>query len=121
MALEDFEAPIRTAVRTTFVTARAAARRSPIAAIESMRRQFSAELGRHGIRFVTLRTGGVPETIPAEVEGRDAIVGQIEGDTMLGRAATLDDVGHVAAFAASDRARTMTATAVNISCGSIVD
>jgi 3-oxoacyl-[acyl-carrier protein] reductase len=26
MALEDFEAPIRTAVRTTFVTARAAAR-----------------------------------------------------------------------------------------------
>jgi 3-oxoacyl-[acyl-carrier protein] reductase len=86
-----------------------------------MRRQFAAELGRHGIRFVTLRTGGVPETIPAEVEGRDAIVGQIEGDTMLGRAATLDDVGHVAAFAASDRARTMTATAVNISCGSIVD
>jgi hypothetical protein len=33
-----------------------------------------------------------------------------------GRAATLDDVGHVAAFVASDRARTQTSTQVNISC-----
>ena len=38
-------------------------------AIESMRRQLSSELGRHGVRFVTLRTGGVPETIPAAMEG----------------------------------------------------
>jgi hypothetical protein len=38
-------------------------------AIESMRRQLSSELGRHGVRFVTLPTGGVPETIPAAMEG----------------------------------------------------
>ena len=40
---------------------------------------------------------------------------------MLGRAATLADVGNVAAFAASDHARSMTATALNITCGSVVD
>jgi len=45
----------------------------------------------------------------------------IIGQTMLGQAATLEDVGNVAAFAASDLARTMTATALNISCGAIVD
>jgi hypothetical protein len=36
-------------------------------------------------------------------------------------AATLEDVGNVAAFAASDRARIITATAINISGGSVVD
>ena len=45
----------------------------------------------------------------------------IEQLTMLGRAATLEDVGHAAAFAASDRARTMTAAIINISCGALVD
>ncbi len=36
-------------------------------------------------------------------------------------AATLADVGNVAAFVASDLARTVTATEVNISCGAIID
>jgi 3-oxoacyl-[acyl-carrier protein] reductase len=38
-------------------------------AIEAMRRQTSSELGRHGVRFVTLRTGGIPETIPPGEDG----------------------------------------------------
>jgi hypothetical protein len=33
----------------------------------------------------------------------------------------LEDVARVAAFAASDHARSMTATALNISCGTMVD
>lgn len=41
--------------------------------------------------------------------------------TMLSRAATLDDVGNVAALVASDQARTMPATALNITCGAQVD
>jgi len=41
--------------------------------------------------------------------------------SLLGRAATLSDVGDVAVFVASDRARTLTATEVNISCGAIAD
>jgi 3-oxoacyl-[acyl-carrier protein] reductase len=86
-----------------------------------MRRQLSSELGRQGVRFVTLRTEGVAETLPAGFEGREAIVADMERQTMLGRAATLEDVGNVAAFVASDRARTMTAATANISCGALID
>ena len=36
-------------------------------------------------------------------------------------AATLEDVGNMAAFVASDRARTMTAATVNVSSGALID
>jgi 3-oxoacyl-[acyl-carrier protein] reductase len=149
MPLEDFERPIMNAVRTQFLTSRAAARHmisqgsgvilffggygDPVPdyyiggfqvalnAIESLRRQLASELGAHGIRAVTLQTGGVPETIPESFDGREQITEGIVDSTMLRQAATLEDVGNVAAFAASDHARTMTATALNISCGAIVD
>jgi 3-oxoacyl-[acyl-carrier protein] reductase len=148
MDLEDYARPVVSAVSTTFLTSRAAHHMirqgsgvilafggsgDPIRdyyiggtqvafeAIEAMRRQLAAELGPHGVRVVTLRTGGVPESIPEDVNGREAIVEGIEKETMLGRAATLEDVGNAAAFAASERARTMTAATVNISCGALVD
>jgi NAD(P)-dependent dehydrogenase (short-subunit alcohol dehydrogenase family) len=149
MRPEDFERPVITAVRTMFLTSRAAARhmirqRSGVilafggygdpmpgyhlgglqvafSAVESLRRDLACELGPHGIRVVTLQTGGVPETIPEGFEGRESIVEDIESRTLLGRAATLADVGNVAAFAASDMARTMTASMINITCGSEVD
>jgi 3-oxoacyl-[acyl-carrier protein] reductase len=70
---------------------------------------------------VTLRTGGVPKSLPEGFEGRDAIVEGMEKATMLGRAATLEDVGNVAAFVASDQARTMTAATANVSCGALID
>lgn len=149
MSPEDFEQPIMTAMRSQFLTSRAAARHmiwrgsgvilffggdgDPIrnhyiggfqialAAIESLRRQLAAELGPHGIRAVTLRTGGVPETIPEDFAGREAITESLVEPTMLGRTATLEDVGNVAAFVASDKARSMTAATANISCGALVD
>ena len=149
MRLADFERPVVTAVRTMFITARAAARHMipqgsgvilvfggdgppmrdwylgglqvAFSAQEALRRNLSAELGRHGIRVITLRTGGIPDSIPEGFEGRKAIVDQIEGETMLKRAATLEDVGNVAVFAASDHARTITAAAINISAGTMVE
>jgi 3-oxoacyl-[acyl-carrier protein] reductase len=149
MELEDYVRPVVTAVSTTFLTARAAARHMirrgsgvilvfggsgpplrgyalgglqvAFEAMESMRRQLSSELGPHGIRVVTLRTGGVTEAIPQGFPGRERIVGDIEKMTMLGRAATLEDVGNAAAFAASDWGRTMTAATVNVSCGALID
>jgi len=54
-------------------------------------------------------------------DGRDAIVRMIVGATMLGRAATFGDVGNVAAFAASDLARTITGTDINITSGVVAD
>lgn len=86
-----------------------------------MRRQWACELGPHGVRIVTMKTGGVPETIPAGFPGGAEIVAGIEQAALLSRTATLADVGDVAAFVASDRARTMTSATVNISCGALVD
>jgi hypothetical protein len=45
----------------------------------------------------------------------------LAGRTMLERAATLADVGNVAAFAASDHASIITGTAINITGGTVVD
>jgi 3-oxoacyl-[acyl-carrier protein] reductase len=131
MGVDDFMAPVETAARTTFLTARAAARhmirqRSGVIlafggpgdrsgplrdyylggtqvafdAIETIRRQLAVELGRHGIRVVTLASGGVPESLPEGFDGRQAIVESIERQTLLGRAATLEDVGNAAVFGA---------------------
>src|SRR6185436_15042043 len=114
MAVEDYTNPILAQVRTTFLTWRAAARhmvrggggvilafggsgppfrgahlgalQTGFSAIEAMRRQFASELGRQGIRVVTLRTGGIPESIPDSYPGKDQIERSIDDATMLGRA-----------------------------------
>jgi 3-oxoacyl-[acyl-carrier protein] reductase len=88
--------------------------------IEALRRQWACELGAHGIRLVTLRTGGIPEVFPDSPETA-AMRQEMIDSTLLKRAATLADVGRVAAFVASDSARTLTSTQVNISCGALVD
>jgi 3-oxoacyl-[acyl-carrier protein] reductase len=145
MSVADLERPVMTAVRSTFLTARAAARHMiaqragvilmfggygpPTAgvgglqvafgALESLRRSLACELGRDGIRVVTLQTGGIPQTLPARFEGRQALADAIAAQTMLGRPATLADVGNVAAFAASGRAASITGAAINITCGSV--
>jgi 3-oxoacyl-[acyl-carrier protein] reductase len=148
ITVEDFTHPITTAMHSQFLTTRAAARhmvkcgsgvilhfggggpqtlpglggfKVALDAIEGLRRQWAVELGQHGIRVVTLKTGGVPESISDSFAEKDKIAASIEQETLLGRAATLVDVGNVAAFVASDHARTMTATEVNISCGALVD
>ncbi len=151
MTPEDYLSPVVTAVRSKFLTSRAAARhmvgrRSGVImafggtgdpnaarrhnlgglqpafdAVEAMRRQPAAELGPYGIRVVTLRTGGLPETIPADLDRREAIERDIVGQTLTGRAASLEDVGNAAVFAASDLARAVTSAAINITCGAVPD
>lgn len=149
MPLADFEQPVRTSVRAMFLTARAAARHmirqrsgvilvfggagDPVpgyylgglqvafAAMEALRRNLASELGGYGIRVLTLQTGGIAETIPPDFAGREAITDMLVERTMLGRGATLADVGNAAVFAACDMSRAMTATALNITCGSVVD
>jgi len=152
MTADDFMAPVEVAARSTFITAKAAARnmisqRSGVIlafggpgdrsgpsrdyylggtqvafdAIETIRRQLSAELGPHGVRFVTLASGGIPETFPDDFEEVEKITAMIEADTLLGRAATLEDVGNAAVFAASDWARSVTAAMINVSAGALID
>jgi 3-oxoacyl-[acyl-carrier protein] reductase len=104
---------------------------TPVAfdAIESQCRQWAAELGPHGIRVLWLRTTGMPEAL-ADVDrfpaygtsapmSREELIEWNAAKTMLKRLTTLEDVGHAAAFAASDRAGAMTGCAVNLTCGAV--
>jgi 3-oxoacyl-[acyl-carrier protein] reductase len=91
MSVEDFARPVTTAVRSQFLTTRAAARHMTrrgsgvilaitantarrnlhqiggtgvtFDAIESLCRQWASELGRHGVRVVWLQTSGLPEAM----------------------------------------------------------
>jgi NAD(P)-dependent dehydrogenase (short-subunit alcohol dehydrogenase family) len=90
-------------------------------AIEAFRRQLSIEAGQHGIRFVTLSSGGVPESLPDGTPVRQEIADMIGASTLTGRSATLQEVGRCAAFAASDHARSMTAATLNVSAGALID
>jgi 3-oxoacyl-[acyl-carrier protein] reductase len=148
LSVDDFIQPIMNAMRTQFLTTYAAARhmvkrqtgvimhfggggpqtqpglggfKIALDAIEGLRRQWAVELGQYGIRVLTLKTGGIPESIPEDYPERENIINNLLPSTLLNRAATLADVGNVAAFVASDLARTMTSTEINISCGAIVD
>lgn len=148
LSTEEFLQPIQNAMRSHFFTSRAAVRhmvrqrsgvilafggggtqtvpgiggfKIALDAIEGLRRQWACEVGRYGIRVVTLKTGGIPESMPDDTPGRDEIARGIAEATLLGRPATLRDVGDVAAFVASDLARAMTSATVNVSCGAIVD
>jgi NAD(P)-dependent dehydrogenase (short-subunit alcohol dehydrogenase family) len=143
MTLEDFGRPVRTATRSAFITARAAARhmipqRSGViltfggygrplrdfylggfqvglSAVDALRRQLAAELGAYGIRVLTLQSVGIPETHSSDGDGDGS------PPRLLDRAPTLGDVGNVAAFAASNHAAAITATAINITCGAEVN
>jgi 3-oxoacyl-[acyl-carrier protein] reductase len=156
MALDDFMRPVATALRSQFLTARAAARHMigqgsgvillfggtnsrvtlrdyhtggrqiymggtqvAFGALDLLRRQLAAELGPSGIRVLTLESGGVPETIVGP--GSEIIAAGLTSLTMLKLPETLEDIGNVAVFAASDLARSMTGTALNITFGRVTD
>jgi len=63
------------------------------------------------------REGATVDLVGRTQATLDAVV----GPTMLKRAATLADVGNVAAFAASDLAQSITGSGINISCGAVLD
>jgi 3-oxoacyl-[acyl-carrier protein] reductase len=83
------------------------------AALAGLCRQLASELGPHGIRVAWLLSPGSPDT--------DAAGDPFADDTLLRRRPSYEDVANVAAFLASDWARTMTATEVNITGGSVID
>jgi NAD(P)-dependent dehydrogenase (short-subunit alcohol dehydrogenase family) len=159
MAFDDFARPIVTAMRTLFLTGRAAARHMvkqgagvlmantattarrvipnvggtgvSFDAIESLCRQWAAELGPQGIRVVWLQTTGIPEAMSDSGElfpdygtwspsaTREELIALMETETMLKRLTSLAEIGNAAAFLASDQASAMTAAGANLTCGSI--
>jgi 3-oxoacyl-[acyl-carrier protein] reductase len=150
MSPDDYMRPIITSITSKFLTARAAARvmvpqRSGLIlyfggsfdwqaarrfnvggmgltfdAVESLRKQLACELGPSGIRVVTLRTSGLPETIPPDFAGRDELVSHLTAQTLTGRLATLREVGELAAFVASDSAALLTGAEFDMSAGTSI-
>ncbi|MFE9466886.1 SDR family NAD(P)-dependent oxidoreductase [Streptomyces virginiae] len=138
MAVADVTRPVVKAVTTTVITATAAARHmihrgsgvilvmaggretihdlggSHIAwsALAGVCRQLAAELGPHGVRVAWLLSPGSPA--PGDVNRAD------EG-ALLAERPRYEDVANAAVFAASDWARTMTATELNLTGGLVSD
>jgi NAD(P)-dependent dehydrogenase (short-subunit alcohol dehydrogenase family) len=159
LPVENFMKPIDAYAKSYFITATAAARhmvkqRSGVllvhtpevsrlgiafsggmapswAAMETLTRNLSTELGQFGVRAVTLRSTGLPETptidvvygLHAKALGitKDQFQGFLENMNHIKRSTTLEEVAQAAVFAASDRASSLTAATLNLTGGMVVD
>ena len=162
-SLAEFEQPITATARAQFIPAQAVARhmiqrKSGVlltittpggriagkgflangvfsAATQTFQRLLAAELGREGIRAVTLRPDALPDAVALShsnevFEGVSKRVGipvmeMLEqhgrANTLLGRLPKLAEVAETAAFIASNRGGAMTGAIVNLTCGSMTD
>lgn len=101
------------------------------AAKEALTRDLSVELAPQGIRVVGLRPHAIPDSstmrevydLKADALGItwEQFQGALAGTTHPRRVMTADEVAHVAAFAASDRASGLTGTTINLTMGSLDD
>lgn len=159
IAADHFLSPITIAMKTQFITATAAAKTMMIsnkgvilmlsanaaknpsensggfgiacAAIECLSRQLAAELGKHGIRVVCLRSAGSPdaagvsqvfeEHAKLQKQSRQEFERQFAEKTMLKHLPNLNEVANVAVIMASDKAAPITAAIVNVTCGELAD
>ncbi len=97
------------------------------AAVEAMLRLLAAELGPYGVRTVCLHSAGsegaADKTLASsnpELEQRADLWGQRwMSRNLLGRGPTLEEVGHMAVFMASDLAGATTGTTVSLTAGMV--
>jgi NAD(P)-dependent dehydrogenase (short-subunit alcohol dehydrogenase family) len=101
------------------------------AAKEALTRDLSAELAPQGIRVVSLRPHGIPETstmkevfdIKAKASGMswEKFQEYLASTTHPRRVMKLEEVANMAVFMASDKASGMTGTTINMTMGSLDD
>jgi NAD(P)-dependent dehydrogenase (short-subunit alcohol dehydrogenase family) len=104
---------------------------SAFGAMESLTRCLAVDLGPAGIRVACIRSGAMVDTPTiqrsAENVARqlaipvDQVVERFAQGTLLKRSPTTSDTARVAAFLASDAARTITGAIVNASSGSVLE
>ena len=96
------------------------------AALAGLCRQLAAEFGPHGVRVTWLLSPGSPG-YDADDQERDAAGpfqaagAPVTGGLLARHLPSYDEVGNIAAFAASDWARTITASEINFTGGAVVD
>ncbi len=95
------------------------------AALAGLCRQLAAEFGPHGVRVNWLLSPGSPgygdhdqQGGPGEAE--PAVAPETAG-LLAGQLPSYDEVANIATFAASDWARTITASEINFTGGAVVD
>lgn len=104
------------------------------AGLEGFSRALAGELGPAGVRVVCVRPHAMSDALETsytrEMFGRiadasgtdfDEWMGGLAGMTLLGRLPVLDEVAEYLAFAASDRAGSMTGVISNLTAGALVD
>jgi len=93
------------------------------AALAGLCRQLAAELGPYGVRVTWLLSPGSPGHVERE-QGRDENNAAAAPETkglLVRHQPTYSEVASVAVFAASDWARTITASEINLTGGAVVD
>ena len=100
-------------------------------AIQGLWRGLAAELGPQGVRLICLRSAGSPDTPDVQETFKrharatgmtlERFLADASSGTLLRRLPTTAEVANVAAMLASDRARAMTGTFINVTCGSRSD
>ncbi|WP_315818494.1 SDR family oxidoreductase [Paraflavitalea speifideaquila] len=99
------------------------------AAIEALSKTLAAELGPHGVRTIYLHSAGSPESQESidHTFKQDALTEQRMKEwkfvhrSLLGKFPTLEQVGNMAAFMASDKAGVTTGTSANLTGGMVND
>ncbi len=92
-------------------------------AVESLSRTLASELGVYGIRVVTIRSGGSPDSkvfkdaIESNPAGMESILSMMKADTMLKQMPLMADIANAAVFLASDLAGKITGVTVDVTAG----
>lgn len=151
ISLDEYVRPVTLTMQTRFLTAKAAARvmqqqgsgvilfltatpagigypytggfSAACAAVENLSRSLAAEMGIYGVRVVTIRSGGSPdsavfreaaEKFPVEMEVN---LQSMKEDTMLRKLPPMADIANAAVFLASEMAASITGVTVDVTAG----
>jgi len=151
LAADDFVSPVTLTMQTRFLTAKAAGKTMmkqgsgiilfltatpggigypytggfapACCAVESFSRNLASELGVYGVRVVTNRSGGSPDSrvfkkaIDSDPKAMEPILRKMEEDTMLKKLPLMADIANAVVFLASDMAGKITGVTIDVTCG----
>ena len=92
-------------------------------AVEALSRNLAIELGVYGIRVVTIRSGGSPDSkvfkdaIDSNPAGMEPIIRMMKADTALKQMPLMADIANAAVLLASDMAGKITGVTVDVTAG----